>query len=90
MPLALAICTTAEPMGLRYLARVIAARITIRGFLFPDYLARMPEFYAEMGPLVASGKVTSRETIHDGIEAMPDAFLGLFTGANTGKMLVRL
>ncbi len=81
---------SATPMALRYLARVIAARITIRGFLFPDYLARMPEFYAEMGPWVASGQVTSRETIHDGIEAMPDAFLGLFTGANTGKMLVRL
>jgi len=81
---------SAEPMGLRYLARVIAARITIRGFLFPDYMGRMAEFYAEMGPLVASGKVTSRETIHDGIEAMPDAFLGLFTGANTGKMLVRV
>lgn len=81
---------SAEPMAFRYFARVIAARITIRGFLFPDYLARMPEFYAEMGPWVASGKVTSRETVHDGIEAMPDAFIGLFTGANTGKMLVRL
>jgi NADPH-dependent curcumin reductase CurA len=77
-------------MAFRYFARVIAARITIKGFLFPDYLSRMPEFYAEMGPWLASGKVTSRETIHDGIEKMPDAFIGLFEGANTGKMLVRL
>jgi NADPH-dependent curcumin reductase CurA len=37
-----------------------------------------------------AGKVTSRETIHDGIESMPDAFRGLFTGENTGKMLVRV
>ena len=81
---------TSEPMALRYLARVIAARITIRGFLFPDYMGRMPEFYAEMGPWVASGKITSRETVHDGLEAMPEAFIGLFTGSNTGKMLVRL
>ncbi len=81
---------TSEPMALRYLARVIAARITIRGFLFPDYMDRMSEFYAEMGPWVASGKITSRETVHDGLDAMPDAFIGLFTGSNTGKMLVRL
>jgi len=81
---------SAEPTCLRYLARTIAARITIRGFLFPDYLGRMGEFYAEMGPWVASGKVTSRETIHEGIETMPDAFLGLFTGGNIGKMLVRV
>ena len=79
-----------EPTPLRYLARVIAARITIRGFLFPDYIGRMSEFYAEMGPWVASGKISSRETVHDGLDAMPDAFIGLFTGSNTGKMLVRL
>jgi len=81
---------SAEPMCFRYLARVIAARITIRGFLFPDYMGRMGEFYAEMAPWVASGAIKSRETVHEGIEAMPNAFLGLFAGANIGKMLVRL
>ena len=43
-----------------------------------------------MGPLVASGAVNSRETLAEGLEQTPDAFLGLFTGANTGKMLVKL
>jgi NADPH-dependent curcumin reductase CurA len=43
-----------------------------------------------MGALMASGAVKSHETVVDGLENMPDAFLGLFTGANTGKMLVRL
>jgi NADPH-dependent curcumin reductase CurA len=81
---------SAEPMAFRYLALIIAARITVKGFLFPDYMGRMGEFYAEMAPWIASGKVTSRETVHDGIEAMPDAFLGLFTGGNIGKMLVKL
>jgi len=81
---------SSEPMCLRFLARTIAARITIRGFLFPDYMGRMGEFYAEMGPWVASGRIKSRETVHEGIEAMPNAFLGLFAGANIGKMLVRL
>jgi NADPH-dependent curcumin reductase CurA len=39
---------------------------------------------------MASGAVKSHDTVVDGLENMPDAFLGLFTGANTGKMLVRI
>ena len=78
------------PASFRFIMRVIAARIRIQGFLITDYLGRMGEFYAEMAPLVASGAISSRETIVDGLEAIPDAFLGLFEGANTGKMLVRL
>jgi len=70
--------------------RIVAARIRIQGFLVTDYLGRMGEFYREIAPLVASGAVTSRETVVDGLEAAPDAFLGLFEGSNTGKMLVRL
>ena len=44
----------------------------------------------DMGPWLANGTVKSRETVVDGLENTPDAFLGLFSGANTGKMLVRL
>ena len=80
----------AEPTCLKYIMRIIAARIRIRGFLFPDYQSRMGEFYSAMAPLVASGKVKSRETVMEGLERTPEAFLGLFSGANTGKMLVRL
>jgi NADPH-dependent curcumin reductase CurA len=69
---------------------VIAARIRILGFIVFDYQPRIGEFYAAMAPWLKSGAVKSRETIVDGLEAMPAAFLGLFTGANTGKMLVRL
>jgi NADPH-dependent curcumin reductase CurA len=79
-----------EPMSFRFIQRVIAARIALKGFIVFDYFPRMAEFYGEMGPWLASGAVKSRETIVDGLEKMPDAFLGLFEGANTGKMLVRL
>ena len=72
------------------MARIIAARIRLQGFLIFDYQSRMDEFYRAMGPWVASGAVKSRETVVEGLEAMPDAFLGLFQGANTGKMLVKL
>jgi NADPH-dependent curcumin reductase CurA len=50
----------------------------------------MGEFHAAMGPWLADGTVTSRETVVDGLDKMLEAFLGLFAGGNTGKMLVRL
>ena len=80
----------AEPAAFRFIMRVIAMRIRMQGFIVFDFQSRMDEFYREMRQLVASGRLKSRETVHDGLEAAPDAFLGLFSGENTGKMLVRL
>ena len=74
----------------RYIMRVIAARIMIKGFIYTDYLPEMGDFYRDMGGWISSGQVKSRETIRDGLEATPEAFLDLFRGANMGKMLVRL
>ena len=51
---------------------------------------RMQEFLAEMIPWLKSGKVKSEETVVEGLERTPEAFLGLFSGKNRGKMLVRL
>jgi NADPH-dependent curcumin reductase CurA len=79
-----------EPMAFRFIQRIIAARIALKGFIVFDYFPRMAEFYAEMAPWIADGTVKSRETVVDGLEKTPDAFLGLFSGANTGKMLVHL
>jgi hypothetical protein len=79
-----------EPMAFRFIQRIIAARIQLKGFIVFDFFARMGEFYAEMGPWIANGTVKSRETVVDGLESTPDAFLGLFKGENTGKMLIRL
>jgi len=74
----------------RYIMRIIPTRLTMKGFIYTDHLAEMGDFYRDMGGWIAAGKVTSRETIRDGIEAAPQAFLDLFSGGNTGKMLVRL
>ena len=79
-----------KPAALRYIMRIIAARIRVQGFLVIDYQSRMGEFYRDMGAWIASGAIKSHDTIVDGLEQAPDAFLGLFSGANTGKMLVRL
>ena len=79
-----------EPTSLRFAMRIISARIRLKGFIVFDYFPRMAEFYAEMGPWLASGAVKSRETVVDGLENTAGAFLGLFKGENIGKMLVRL
>jgi len=79
-----------KPAEFRFIMRIIAARIRLRGFIVFDFQSRMDEFYREMGELVASGAVKAQETVIDGLEKTPDAFLGLFKGENTGKMLVRL
>jgi NADPH-dependent curcumin reductase CurA len=62
----------------------------MKGFLYVDYVPRLPEFYRGMGELIADGKVKQKETVFEGLDKAPEAFLGLFTGANTGKMLVRV
>ncbi len=78
------------PPAFRYIMRVIAARITVRGFIYTDFLPEMGEFYRDMGCWIASGQLQSRETIRDGLDSTPQAFIELFSGGNTGKMLVRL
>jgi hypothetical protein len=79
-----------QPTSLRYIMRVIAMRIRLQGFIYTDYLPRLGEFYRDMGGWIAGGQVKSRDTVVEGLERMPEAFLGLFEGANTGKMLVKL
>ena len=84
------IYNTGEPMALKYFARVIGNRVRIQGFLFNDFAPRMGEFLAGAGAMVASGQMKSRDTVFEGLARAPDAFMGLFTGANTGKMLVKV
>jgi NADPH-dependent curcumin reductase CurA len=79
-----------EPQHFRYIVQMIAMRITMRGFLYGDYVPRLDEFYRDMAGWIASGAVKPHETVIDGLENMPGAFIGLFGGANTGKMLIRV
>ncbi len=74
----------------KYIIRTIPARISMKGFIFTDHAKDMGRFIGEIAPLVASGQMQMRETVHDGIDSAFEAFLGLFSGGNTGKMLVKI
>jgi NADPH-dependent curcumin reductase CurA len=76
--------------GPRNIGLAMPRRLTLRGFIILDHMHRFGDFIAEVGPWIASGKIHTRETLVDGIENAPQAFLGLLRGDNTGKMLVRL
>jgi len=76
--------------GPRNLRLAVRKRLTLAGFIVSDHIDRQPQFYADMGAWIADDKLKWEETIVDGIERAPQAFLGLFIGENMGKMLVRL
>ena len=76
--------------GPRNLFMVVTKRLRMEGFIVSDHADRFPAFLAEVAPLVAEGTIRHRETIVDGIERAPEAFIGMLEGANVGKMLVRV
>jgi len=76
--------------GPRNLDLLFTKELTIRGVRSRAHRHEYPEFLAEVAPLVADGSVRYAETIVHGLEQAPAAFIGLFSGANLGKMLVAL
>jgi len=69
---------------------LLVSRALIQGFIVSDHFDRFGAALAEMTPLVRSGRLKYREDIADGLEAAPDALIGLFEGRNFGKALVRV
>ncbi|PZG01386.1 NADP-dependent oxidoreductase [Micromonospora deserti] len=78
------------PAAPRNLALVIGKRLTLRGFLVGDHGGLREQFVREMSGWLRDGSVSYDETVVDGIENAPAAFLGLLRGENLGKMLVRV
>jgi NADPH-dependent curcumin reductase CurA len=80
----------AEP-GPVLLRRVLTKSLTIRGFIQDEFVAdHHDDFLRDMGAWVADGTVRYREDVVDGLENAVDAFRGLLTGRNVGKLLVRV
>ncbi len=81
---------TEPPVGPSNLGLVITKRLTLRGFIVTDHQHRMPDMIADVSAWLRDGKLSHAETVVDGLEHAPEAFIDLLRGANTGKMIVRL
>jgi NADPH-dependent curcumin reductase CurA len=76
--------------GPRNMFMVVTKRLRIQGYIISDHYDRFGEFYTAASEWVRDGRLRYRETIIEGIENAPQAFLGLLRGENIGKMLVRV
>jgi NADPH-dependent curcumin reductase len=79
-----------KPVPMSYPQLILTNRMTVEGFIVSEHMEVWPQALQELGTLVGTGKLRPRETIAQGIESAPDAFLGLLKGRNFGKQLVKL
>ncbi len=76
--------------GPRNIMYVVGKSIRMQGFIVTQFASLQPQFLAEMSGWIQQGRIRWEETVFEGIGKAPDAFIGLFSGSNTGKMLVKL
>lgn len=81
---------SAPQAGPEKMFTMIQRRIRMEGFIVSDHIATMGEFVSEVGGLLKSGRLKSRETVVDGLENAPAAFMGLLKGENFGKLVVKI
>jgi NADPH-dependent curcumin reductase CurA len=81
---------TQPPPGPRNLGLAITNRLSLRGYIVLDHYDRLPDFLREVGGWLAGGQLHLEETVVDGLENAPAAFLGMLRGENIGKALVRI
>ena len=79
-----------QPVPLADPGVILRSRLKLQGFIVSEHMGLWPKALAELGMGVATGAIKYRETIAEGLERAPGAFLGLLTGKNFGKQLVKL
>jgi NADPH-dependent curcumin reductase len=79
-----------KPLPMAYPQIILRSRLTVEGFIVSEHMEVWPQALQELAGLVAAGKLRPRESIAQGIESAPEAFLGLLKGRNFGKQLVKL
>ena len=78
------------PIPLTQPSLILQSRLTLEGFIVSEHMEVWPQALSELGAMVASGKLKFRESVAQGLDAAPDAYLGLLKGRNVGKQLVKL
>jgi len=81
---------TKVPVGPRPQSVLLTKSALMQGFIVGNYASRFPEGVLQLSEWLRTGKLNFRETIIKGFERLPDAFISLFSGENTGKMLVEI
>lgn len=81
---------TAPRPGPSNIIMAVGKSLKLQGFIVSNHFDMLPRFHEEMGRLINAGKMKWEETVENGIENAPKAFLKLFSGGNIGKMLVRI
>ena len=79
-----------QPIPMSYPQLLLTNRLKLQGFIVSEHMEVWPEALKELGTLVGSGKLRPRESVAQGLESAPEAFLGLLKGNNFGKQLVKL
>ena len=79
---------TTVPTGPRIQPIILKKSALMKGFIISDYIERFPEGMAKLTEWIKEGKLQHRETIIKGFDKLPEAFIGLFDGVNTGKLIV--
>lgn len=77
-------------VGLRVQRYLTKTRALMQGFLITDFLEQAPRAYKYLSQAILNGELKYRETIWEGFDSIPEAFIGLFTGTNIGKQLVKI
>jgi hypothetical protein len=78
------------PIPIQQPQLLLQSRLRLEGFIVSEHMDVWPEALKELGMLVATGKLKYRETVAQGLESAPEAFIGLLKGRNFGKQLVKL
>lgn len=79
-----------EPLPLKNPQLILVSRLKIEGFIVSEHMDVWPQALSELGGAVAQGKLKFRESVAQGLESAPEAFMGLLKGKNFGKQLVKL
>ncbi|MFN5806525.1 MAG: NADP-dependent oxidoreductase, partial [Burkholderiales bacterium] len=79
-----------EDIALKSTRSILVNRLKVQGFIISEHMADWPIAHAEIGQAIIDGRLHYKETIAQGLEQAPEAFIGLLKGKNLGKQLVKL